>query len=130
MSRAPGTIADRDGDAELALDDPSSTSATPIRSLSRSRLRISNARHAHRDGLRPAARLARRSERRRVRPPFNAGLELDERAKLGNARDAALAHLPHVVSRRHRRPRIRLELLQAQRNLPVPSSTRRTLMIS
>ena len=74
-----------------ARAEPSGTSATPIRFFSRSMLRISNgAGHARR---RPAL-----ASRPRVpvggnvdacASAFDARLELDERAELGDARDAA-----------------------------------------
>ena len=49
-----------------------------------------------------------------MRQPFDTGLELHERTELGDARDTALAHLPHLVGRLHRRPRVGRELLQSQ----------------
>ena len=52
-----------------------------------------------------------------MRQRFDAGLELDEGAEVGDARDAAGPHLADGVGRRRRRPRIVLQLLQAERDL-------------
>ena len=52
-----------------------------------------------------------------MRQRFDAGLELDEGAEVGDAGDAAGSDLTDGVSRRRGRPRIVLQLLQAERDL-------------
>ena len=57
-------------------------------------------------------------ERGGVRQPFDARLQLHEGAELRHPRHAAAPHLAHLVGRAHGAPRIVLQLLQPERNLP------------
>ena len=57
-------------------------------------------RHPHGDRPGPSLRSPCRRERGGVRQPFDPRLELDERPELREARDAAGAHLAHLVGRR------------------------------
>ena len=52
-----------------------------------------------------------------MRQPFDAGLELHERAEVRHSRDAARAHLAHLIGGTHRTPWIVHELLQPERDL-------------
>ena len=48
--------------------------------------------------------------------PFETGLKLDKRAEVGDARDHAVSSLAGLVSLGCLRPRVRRQLLHAQRN--------------
>ena len=96
---------------------PSGTSATPMRFLSGSMLRISNEPVMPTATDRAHGSAAGRRERGRVRERFDARLEFDERAELREARHAAGVDLADLVGRRHRRPRIGDQLLQPERDL-------------
>ena len=67
--------------------------------------------------LRPSTGTTRRRERGDMRQPFDAWLELHERAEVRHARDAAGADLAHLVVRGNRGPRIVEQLLQPERDL-------------
>src|SRR5258705_8994722 len=73
--------------------------------------------HARRERRGPFRRSSRRTERRDVRQCLDAGLELDERAELRDARDAAGPHLPDLVRGPDVRPGIGGELLQPEGDL-------------
>ena len=89
-----------------------------MRFFSSSILRISKA-PVISDGnrLRPSVRSSCRGERGGVRESFDARLQLDERPELGEAGDAARAHLADLVGGLDLRPRIAGELLQPERDL-------------
>ena len=81
-------------------------------------------------GRRPAVAAAGRRERRGVRQRFDARLELDEGAEVGDARDAAGAHLADVVGRRRPSPTDRPAAASGRaRSCCVASSTRSTLTV-
>ena len=98
--------------------NPPERGATPIRFFSTSMLTISNA------PVIPAVTAADHlcdprvgSERGRVRQRFDARLQLDERAELRDARDAARAHLADLVRGLDARPGIGGQLLQPEGDL-------------
>src|SRR5204862_4574554 len=80
---------------------------------------LEGAGHAGGDLAGPAVRTSRRRKGRRVREHLDARLELDERAELRDAGDAAGPDLADRVGVVHPRPRIRGELLEAERDLPL-----------